>query len=284
MDVTLLRSTVYDLPSKQRVGAIVYDGAADMQLWPGPGSDSDLDEAFGGELQRALDAEIRRVEGKVLPIGSVIRVHPGRLHCDFLAWVATRPPEPGTERQPAPDAEAIRQAVDAALAFVAERNVVRVAFGAFGGGPGELPRQDRLVAIARAATAYHERCISEGRAPVVEEVLLCEPMGEIYRKAANLLRGEVHAAEPVPRPRPEPAPRKKRAPRSGGRAPRLDPDEVSRRRLTAESYSMRSTYATDDWFSHPKFGMGKVTAVAPEGAILVLFEDGEQRKLVHGRG
>jgi len=284
MDVTLLRSTVYDLPSKQRVGAIVYDGAADMQLWPGPGSDSDLDEAFGGDLQRALDTEIRRVEGRMLSVPSVIRVHPGRLHCDFLAWVATRPPEPGTERQPAPDAALIRRAVDAALRFVAERNVVRVAFGAFGGGPDELPRHERLVAIARAATAYHDTCIAEGRAPVVEEVLLCEPMGETYRKAAHQLRGEVHAAEPVPRPRPEPAPKKRRAARPGGRATRLDSDEVTRRRLTASPYSMKNTYATDDWFLHPKFGMGKVTAVTPEGAIEVLFEDGERRKLVHGRG
>ena len=283
MDVTLLRSSVYDLPSKQRVGAIVYDGAADMQLWPGPGSDSDIDEAFGGGLQRALDAEIRRVEGKLLEVPSVIRVHPGRLHCDFLAWVATRPREVGQKREPAPNAELIRRAVDRALRFVAERNVVRVAFGPFGGGPGELPRHERLVAIARAANAYHDTCIAEGRAPVVEEVILCEPMGDIYRKAAIALRGEVHAAEPPPKPAPERAPAKPRAPRGSSRAPRLDPDEVSRRRITASAYSMRTTYAAGDWFLHPKFGVGKVTAVTPEGAIEVLFDDGEQRKLVHAR-
>ena len=66
MEVTLVNRSVYDLPSRQRVGCIVYDGAADMQLWPGPGPDSDLHEHYGDGLQRALDAELKQVEGRLL--------------------------------------------------------------------------------------------------------------------------------------------------------------------------------------------------------------------------
>lgn len=284
MDITLLRTSVFDLPSKQRVGAIVYDGAADMQIWPGPGSDSDIKYAHGGEMQRALDTEIKRVPGRELAIGEVIRVHPGRLHCNFLAWVATRPPEPGTKRQPAPSLQVIGQAVESALAFVAERSVERVAFGPFGGGPGEADRVDRLVAIVRAAQAYQKRCSDEGRAPVVEEVLVCEPEGAFYRLAAREVRGVASAETPAPKPRREAAPTKKRAPRKTTKKPSLDPDEVVRHRVSAARYSMKKTYEVDDWMEHPKFGTGKVTEVIVDGGIMVLFADGAAKRLVHGRG
>lgn len=111
MEVTLVNRLVYDLPSKQRVGCIAYDGAADMQLWPGPGPDSELRERYGDELQRSLDRELRTVDGRMLEVPSVIRVHRGRLHCNFLAWIATRPAELGTKREPAPRAEVLREGV-----------------------------------------------------------------------------------------------------------------------------------------------------------------------------
>ena len=70
MEVTLVHRSIYALPSNQRVGCIVYDGAGDMQLWPGPGPDLELTEHYGDTLQRALDTELRQIEGRLLPIPS----------------------------------------------------------------------------------------------------------------------------------------------------------------------------------------------------------------------
>ena len=63
----------------------------------------------------------------------------------------------------------------------------------------------------------------------------------------------------------------------------LEPEAVARMRVTAEPYSMRQTYALGDWLVHPKFGVGRVEQVTPTGSIVVLFEDGAQRNMVHAR-
>lgn len=288
MEVTLVNSSVYSLPSKQRVGCIVYDGPADMQLWPGPGSDSILSEQWGDGLQRALDTELKQVPGRLLEIPSVIRVTPGRLHCNFLAWVATRPSEPGAKRQPAPDGELLTKAVVAAIEFAAARNVTRMAFGALGGGPGELPKPDRLVLIVKAAHAYHERCFSTGTAPVVEEVLVCDGSGPDFRKAKERVRGLAKSTSPEPG-KTKAAPKKRRTTKASGKgkiraAPRLTANEVSSAKTGAEKYSMKITYAEGDYFIHPKFGVGKVISFPAPGQILVSFEDGTERKMVHARG
>ena len=46
---------------------------------------------------------------------------------------------------------------------------------------------------------------------------------------------------------------------------------------------MKRTYASGDFFVHPKFGIGKVLEAAPT-SVLVLFEDGAQKNMVHARG
>lgn len=293
MDVTLVNRSVYDLPSKQRVGCIVYDGAADMQLWPGPGPDTELLAHYGDDLQRMLDAEVRQIEGRALRVPQVVRVHPGRLHCNFLAWVATRPPQPGTSPAPAPKAELLREAVVAALEFAAKRSVMRVAFPALGEGPGALPRDERLVLVVKAAHAYHEQCIRDGRAPVVEEVLVCEASGPIFRKARDKVRGLAKAAMPEQPKAERPARRRSgggassKAKKSAGAksraAPRLTAEEILAARGTAEKYSMKHTYVEGDLFVHPKFGVGKVVGLPAPGQVLVSFEDGSERKMVHGR-
>ena len=290
MDVELVRTSVYSLPSKDRVGAIVFDGAADMQLWPGPGPEADLREAWGDGLQAALDAERKTVEGGLLSIPGVCRVVRGRLHCDFLLWAATRAPEPGTTRSPAPDAKGIEAAVLAALEFVAQRSVQRVAFPALGAGPGELDQVDRLVAIARAAHAYHEKCFAEGRSPVVETVLICEPSAKTLRSAKNRL-GKLAAAKA---PAPAPAEKKKAPTKRRASSPRkkkesekqttLDPGELMKARREAQGFSVKKTYKVGDWMNHKKFGVGQVIETFAEQAIMVLFEDGTQKKLAHARG
>lgn len=290
MDVLLLPSSVFEIPSSRRVGAIVHDGAADLRLWPGPGWDRELNEAYGPGLSDALTIERRGLGRDELDIGEVVRVHPGRLHCDMLLWVATRPPEPGTSRQPAPDAALLERAVRAVLAFAARRFVERVAFPAIGSGPGELPVHERLAAVVRAAHAYLERCFAEGRAPVVEEVLVCEPSGAAVSRARREVRSLAGAPAPEPTARAErskPARRRATGGAPGARRPRrpagLDPDEVARRRASSDPYDRSRSYAQGDWFVHPKFGVGRVENVTQEGHIEVLFEDGDTRKMVHGR-
>jgi O-acetyl-ADP-ribose deacetylase (regulator of RNase III) len=294
MEVTLVQRSIYDLPSKRRVGAIVFDGAADMQLWPGPGPERELQEHYGDGLQRALDNELRQVEGQRLPLGAVIRVHPGRLHCDFLAWVASRPPEPGTTRSPAPPAEVLREGVLTALRFAAERSVERIAFPALGAGPQELGRPDRLALIVEAAHAYQAERKKAGRPPVVEEVFVCEPAGPVFREAKRRIGDKASAEEKVLRP-PEQAGKKQRrrrlASKTGGkksskarsRKPKLTAEEALKARDTGLSYSMRTTFEEGDLFMHSKFGAGKVVGLPAPGQILCVFEDGSERKLVHGR-
>lgn len=292
MDITLQRYSLYDLPSQQRVHALVHDGAADLQLWPGPGPDTELRAAWGDDLQRALDTELRQQNGsRPLDIGQPLRIHRGRLHCDFLVWVATRLPEPGVERSPAADEATLRAAVKKVLAFVAERSVERVAFEAMGSGPNELPRAERLVAIARAAQEYEDECRRSGRSTVVEEVLLCEPEIRIFSLARSRIGSLARAVEP-PKPKVE-APAKREA-RSKGEsksagggakrgAPKLTADEIERRRFNSAPYSMKNRYTVAEYLLHARFGVGRVEQVLPEGAVMVLFEDGELRKMVHGR-
>jgi O-acetyl-ADP-ribose deacetylase (regulator of RNase III) len=290
MDVTLLTSAVFDIPSSRRVGAIVHDGTTDLRLWPGPGWDRELGSQYGDGLQRALDAERAALPGKELPIGEVVRVHPGRLHCDMLVWAATRPPEPGTARNPAPDAELLERTVDAVLAFVATRDVERVAFPALGVGPGELPVHERLAIIVRASHAYADRCFAAGRAPVVEEVLVCERSATAVSQARQKVRNLASSAAPEPvRAAASSEPERRRRSAGGSRAatrPKrgvLDRDEVAQQRATSDPYDRSRVYGVGQWMVHPKFGAGRVELVTQEGHIEVLFEDGQRRKMLHNR-
>ncbi|MEM1418374.1 MAG: macro domain-containing protein [Myxococcota bacterium] len=284
MDVTLVNRSVFDLPSKQRVGAIVYDGTADMQLWPGPGPDKELQEHYGDDLQRNLDAELKQTGDTVLEPGAVIRVHPGRLHCNFLAWVALRDPEPGTERSTAPAAEAVRAAVLTALEFAAERSVERVAFPAIGSGTGELERGERLAIVVEAAEAYQAKRTEEGKPPVVEEVLVCEANGPAFRAAKKAVKGKAKVAEKEAAPAKKKAAKKTTRKRSTPAKPKITADELATHKASAETYSPRNTYVTGDFFNHTKFGLGKVLDVPMPDRISVVFEDGALKTLLHGRG
>jgi O-acetyl-ADP-ribose deacetylase (regulator of RNase III) len=288
MDVLLLTTSVFDLPSARRVGAIVYDGAADMRLWRGPGPDRELDEAWGGGLGKALDAERNKLGGP-LSLGQAARVHGGRLHCDFLLWVATRAAEPGTERAPAPGVSALAEAVGHCLSFVAQRSVKRVAFPALGDGPGAAAPADRLAAIVRAANAYAERCFAEGRSAVIEEVFVCDPRAATVAAARRQVSGLVRAPSTRPAPMPastKAAPKRRTVSRSRKKEPpkpALSTEEIGEARAKASPYDMTRTYVAGDRFIHPKFGVGRVFNVTQENAIEVVFEDRSIRKMVHAR-
>jgi hypothetical protein len=141
-----------------------------------------------------------------------------------------------------------------------------------------------LEIIIRAAHEYEATCFKEGRPPVVEEVLVCEPVAEVVRRVQTRV-AKLAKFEAVVAPK---AARKKAAgkPKSRTRKPAkpvLDPAEVSAVRHTAEKYSMRNTYQIGAWLQHPKFGIGRVEIVTDTQAIEVIFEGGETKKLAHQR-
>lgn len=299
MDVQLIASSVFDLPSSQRVDAIVYDGTTDLRTWPGPGPDRELAEHYGGELQSQLDRERARLDDGELPIGEMLRLHRGKLHCDFLLWIASRPPEDAGIRAPAPKAEIITKAVKDALAFVAERHVKRVAFATLGDGPDAVEDVQRLVLIARAANAFYDERFASGQPTPIEECLICHPYSSRIGAARRSLGRAVKVVQ-EPKPAASASTGTTRRRRVAGAsksstggskrkaparkvAPKLSEDEVGRARATAESYDRARTYAVGDYFRHAKFGVGRVEEITPEGFIMVLFEGGDTRRLLHAR-
>ncbi|HJL20143.1 MAG TPA: hypothetical protein RMH99_31040 [Sandaracinaceae bacterium LLY-WYZ-13_1] len=294
MDVQLITASAFDLPSSQRVDAIVHDGATDLRTWPGPGPDRDLAEHYGPELQNVLTRERERLDGGALPIGGMLRLHRGKLHCDFLLWVATRPPENKGIQAPAPREETLSRAVKDALAFVAERHVARVAFGPLGAGPDALDEVRRLVLVAKAANAYYDEAFQSGRPAGVEEVLVCHPYSSKVAEARRHLGRAVKVVQPPARPASTATTTRRRS--SGGRSKRsakpraparpkvrLTEEEIGRAKATAEVYDRSREYEPGDYFVHPKFGVGRVEELTPQGFIMVLFEGGETRRLLHRR-
>ncbi len=297
MDLSLVQANTYELPTSRRVGVIVHDGTTDLRLWPGPGPDRELLQAYGPDLPRVLDTERTRAGGAIAE-GALLRMIPGRLHCDFMLWVATRPPEDRGTQAPAPSREAIERAVTAALEYVRERNVIRIAFPALGAGPGQLDDAERLAIIARACTKHYEANLASGRSTTVEEVVLSDPRLSVVttarRMVGQIAKLAVEAPARVPPGSPPPrgvAGSGSRAKASGERSPsaarrgqpRLDPGEVQRARAVARPWDRAVRYRETDFFIHAKFGVGKVVQVTPDGFIVCLFEDGETRKLIHAR-
>jgi len=302
MDVQLIAAPAHDLPSSQRVDAIVYDGPTDLRLWRPPGADRELLEHYGDQLPRVLEREREQHPSGQLKIGEMVRLHRGKLHCDFLLWVATRPPEDAGIRAPAPNAEVISRAVVDALAFCSTRHVSRVAIGALGWGPDELPTIDRLVIVARAANAYYDASYAQGRPAGIEEVLVCDPMPSRIREAQRKLGRDVKVATAGPSPSaasstPARTARRRSSDGGGGTSTRkrttrakpaapsatLTYDEVSRARASGDPYDRTRKYEPGDYMVHKKFGVGRVDSLTPEGFIMVLFENGETKRLLHDR-
>jgi hypothetical protein len=90
------------------------------------------------------------------------------------------------------------------------------------------------------------------------------------------------SSEPPAKRRTSSAPRKSGVPRKPARV-LLSEDEVSKAKATSETYDRARTYGVGDYFVHPKFGVGRVEEQTPEGFIMVLFEGGDTRRLLHAR-
>jgi O-acetyl-ADP-ribose deacetylase (regulator of RNase III) len=294
MDIYWANAAVLTLPSSQRVEVLVYDGASDLQLWPGPGNDRALADAYGPGLREALDAQ-RAKHGGSVALGDVVRIHPGKLHCNYLLWVASRGPEVDAQQADAPPLQLIESAVERVLEIAGSNGSVSVGFGALGDGPKAVAPEERLAAIVRAAHRYHETSLATGRPARVELVRVCDPRGGITAAARRLVgRLAQSAPEPVASrveqgiaaPRKLASPSKPRTAASGARrrvAETLSANDIASHRVTARPYDRAHRYALGEWFVHAKFGVGQVKNVTPDGAIDVLFEDGSTKKMLHAQ-
>jgi O-acetyl-ADP-ribose deacetylase (regulator of RNase III) len=296
MDIFWANVNGLSLPSSQRVEVLVHDGASDLRLWPGPGQDRNLLDAYGPGLREALDAQ-RTKHGGEVALGEPVRIHPGKLHCNYLLWVATRGPEQNAQQADAPGLAIIEQAVMRCLEVAAGNGSVSIAFGALGDGPKAAPAEERLATVVRAAHRYFESSVAGGRSARLEIVRVCDARSGTLAAARKQVGRLAHAA-PEPTPvksfETERSPKKtlslggarsprKDAPTARGRRPAetLDPGEVSYRRANAQPYDRGNRYKDGDWFVHARFGVGQVKRVTPDGAIDVLFEDGSTKKMLH---
>jgi O-acetyl-ADP-ribose deacetylase (regulator of RNase III) len=292
MDIFWANAGVLSLPSSQRVEVLVHDGSTDLRLWPGPGADRNLLDAYGPGLREALDAQ-REKHGGNVAIGEVVRLHPGKLHCNYVLWAATRGPEQNAQQADAPSLAVIEQVVARCLEIAGNYASISIGFGPLGDGPKALPPEERLAAIVRAAHRFHE----SSRSARIETVRVCDPRSGVTAAAKRMVgRLAQHAPEPPPAYRePSASPAKKplgaSKPRSlagsgsAGKARRgaevLNEAEVAQKRVTAAPYDRGQRYKENDWFVHPRFGVGQVRRVTPDGAIEVLFEDGSTKKMLH---
>jgi O-acetyl-ADP-ribose deacetylase (regulator of RNase III) len=297
VDISLFQASVLHLPSSKRASAIVYDGTSDLGLWRPPGKDRELWDAYGQDLRAALDKEAKRLRDQRLPIGGILRLHPGKLHCDFLIWVASRGPHGETAASAAPSVQVVQDIARRVVEFAAEHDVVRVAFPALGAGPGEANAAERMAAVVRAAAAYKEACFSAERPARIEEVLVCDPSSAQVSAARRLVDKLARiAAAPAAAAAPSTAPgaSRERERREGSRAPsaartprspasRVNAAEFAAARPRAQPYDRSRTYLGGEWLVHPTFGVGRVLSVKPERMIVVLFEHGEERTMIHAR-
>jgi O-acetyl-ADP-ribose deacetylase (regulator of RNase III) len=292
VDILLLQASVLNLPSSKRASVVIHDGTQDLRLWRPPGRDRDLWDAYGADMQDVLDKERKRVPGGKLPLGGLLRLHPGKLHCDFLVWIASRGSHGVTEACAAPSLQVIEDLARRVIEFVAEHDVVRVAFPALGAGPGEADAAERMAAVVRAVAAYKQTCFAAERPTRIEEVIVCDANAGHVSRARRMVDRLARAGYSVPPP-PASIPVKREAsarkPATSaspgrGRAPRLDPAEVSMARARSKAYDRVRTYNEGDWLIHPTFGVGQVRAVkVAEKMVVILFENGEEKTLIHAR-
>jgi O-acetyl-ADP-ribose deacetylase (regulator of RNase III) len=292
MDVVLINASLFELPPSHRAGAIVYDGTSDLGLWRPPGPDRELLQAYGSSLPAVLDKERGQLPAGRLALDQALRLHPGKLRCDYLIWVAGRPPNGKNEAAPAPELDAVERLTQAALMLASKHGTLRVAFGALGAGTNAAEAATRMAAVVRGADAFRAACLQRGAALPIEEVLVCAPSAADVAKARRLTAKLTRqAALPPPPALPREATRLARsssarsssAPRRA-RGHRLDPSELAAARVRAAPYDRSRLYLTGEWFIHPSFGTGQVqTVLGPERMVTALFEDGSERRLIHAR-
>lgn len=288
VDITLVNASIFQLPTSHRAAAIVYDGPIDLTLWRPPGPDRDLWEAYGEDLQDVLDKELDRLPNDELEMFEVLRLHPGKLHCDFLIWVASHEPHGDEQPAVAPDVQTIEQVATAALAYAARREVTRLAFPALGAGRDALDASQRIAAVVRAVQGHKEACFAAGRPAGIEEVVVCDASSTAITRARRLLARVaptrmVDAKPAAAEKKPERKPAKSRATSTAKRSKGPSAAAVAEARSTASAYDRSEHYVEGQWFIHPTFGVGLVQQVQADRRIVVVFEDGRERTMIHAR-
>ena len=277
MDIVVAGLSAYELPSKQRAGAILFDGTLDFRLWTSVPSDRLLSKHYGGKIDTVLAAEAKRAPGGVLAPGSILRIHPGQLHCDMLMWIAARdqdkdgnPPSPAT-------VSTLREGLLEAISFVAERHVTRVALPPLGDGPGAPDVVERLVALA--SVVEH---LDESR---IDELILCAGDARNARLVSRRLGRLANRTLVAPEAKKQERSVSKRS--AGGskrkKTLRFDEGELRAGIASARTYSPRTLFEQGQWVDHSKFGHGRVEEVSPDGFISIRFADGSTKRLIHGR-
>lgn len=302
MDIVLLHASIFALPASHRADAIAYDGTVDLSLWKPPGPDRDILQAYGDTLTATLAKERALLEGGQLELAQALRLHPGKLKADYLIWVGGRPAHGKTEPAPAPTLEVIEALVQSALTLAGKHDGARVGFGGFGSGAGGADAAERMAAVVRGASAFRDACLHEGRSVPIEEVVVCSinaaDVAKARRLTARLAREQPIA--PIPSAAKETRASGAKATRaagsgkraaagaaaagSRGRRKRLDPGDIANARVRAAPYDRGHVYGVGAWFLHPTLGMAQVQDVLPaERMVMALFEDGQERRLIHAR-
>jgi hypothetical protein len=119
---------------------------------------------------------------------------------------------------------------------------------------------------------------------LVQEVR-CRECKEVHPYKRPLVEKRAAATKA---PKAPPRPRQPRKPSAaerkvGGPPAAWEEKVIGCDRDAVRPYSARDTFALDEVLSHPKFGLGVVTELHPDGKLDIAFKEGT-RRLVHGRG
>ena len=146
-----------------------------------------------------------------------------------------------------------------------------------------------MAAIVRAVSAYKEACFAAERPTHIEEVIVCDPSSANVTKTKRSVERLARAGYADPAAPAAATPKPKKAPGEGPArkrgAPKLRPDDIASARAKSGGALMTARVLRNEgeFFIHPTFGVGQVQVVKPERMVVVLFEDGLERTMIHAR-
>lgn len=288
MDITLIQGSAFTLPTAQRASAIVFGGSQNLATWPGSPVDRELVGLYGPTLPQSLAGERSKLPSGQLEMGQVVRIHPGKLHCDFMVWAATRGAEENGYQGKAAGAEIITKAVLEALSFASQRTAVRLAISPIGAGRDELSESERLVLIVKACQQFEDQGYEGFKSSQLDEVVICSTSYQAITAARASVKNVRTVMTALAKPEPKPKAKAASKASSGKAAPKakgivLDPAQIASARSRGEMWDRSRRYGAGEWFVHSKFGAGKVLETLIGDFMKVAFEDGETREMIHNR-
>ena len=288
MDITLIQGSAFTLPTAQRASAIVFGGSQNLTTWPGSPVDRELIGLYGPTLPQSLAGERSKLASGQLELGQVGRVHPGKLHCDFMIWAATRGAEENGYQGRGAAPEVITQAVLEALRFASQRTALRLAISPIGAGRDEVPEADRLVLIVKACQRFEDEGYAGYKSSQLDEVVICTTSYQAIVSARSSVSNVRVVLSALAKPETKvklksesKAPSSKTVSKSKGIV--LEPAQIASARSRGEMWDRSRRYSAGEWFVHTRFGAGKVLETLTGDFMKVAFEDGETREMIHNR-